>query len=89
MDDLLATIKERLNLAFSPIGLEVIDEGALHVGHVAHEAGARHVAVKIAAPCFNGLPRVAAHQKIYALFSDLMPHPLHALRIHIKRDDRP
>ena len=74
-------IETRLQAAFHPDTLRVIDESDQHHGHVAHGQGARHFALEIYSSAFIGMSRVAIHRKIYALFPDLMPHPLHALRI--------
>lgn len=76
-------IRERLEQAFLPHHLEVIDESDQHIGHAGHQGGGRHFAIIIDAECFKGLSRVLAHQKIYALFTDLMPDQIHALRIKI------
>lgn len=76
-------IEARLMHAFSPIHLEVIDESHQHVGHAGHQGGGRHFAVVIDAACFHGVSRVEAHRKIYALFNDMIPHDIHALKIKI------
>jgi BolA protein len=78
--DLITT---RLQTAFSPTHLEVLDESDNHIGHAGHQGGGRHFAVIIAADCFAGISRVAAHRQIYALFTDLMPDQIHALRIQV------
>ncbi|OGT46159.1 MAG: hypothetical protein A3E83_04365 [Gammaproteobacteria bacterium RIFCSPHIGHO2_12_FULL_41_20] len=82
---LSAVIYERLQHAFSPAYLEVVDESAQHHGHIAHQQGSKHFLVVLQADCLQSLSRVIAHQKIYAVLNDLMPHPLHALRITIKK----
>lgn len=76
-------IKQRLTDAFEPTHLEVIDESDQHIGHAGHQGGGRHFAVVIASDKLKGLSRVDAHRKIYALFTDLMPHEIHALRIQV------
>jgi len=76
-------IQQRLQQAFAPTQLKVIDESEQHHGHAAHQQGGKHFAVVIKAECLHALSRVAAHQKIYAVLEDLMPHPLHALKIRI------
>lgn len=83
INNLADIISKRLEAAFSPQSLEVIDESDQHFGHAAHNAGSRHFAIVIAAESLKNLTRVAAHQKIYATLTDLMPHPLHALKIKI------
>ena len=78
-------IESRLYTAFQPDNLLVIDESDQHHGHAAHEMGARHFAIIIRSSQFDHLSQVLAHRSIYALFEDLMPHPLHALKIKIER----
>lgn len=82
--DLQHLIESRITAAFQPTLLQVIDESDAHHGHAAHAKGARHFAIKICASCFDGITRIEAHRKIYVLFADIMPHPLHALKIEIK-----
>lgn len=77
-------IENRLKEAFSPDFLQVIDESDQHAGHAGHGGGGRHFAIIISSPVLTSLSRVEAHRKIYALFSDLMPHKIHALRIVIR-----
>ena len=79
----ITIIQSRLQLAFSPRFLEVVDESKAHVGHVAHQQGGRHFAIIIAADCFKDVPRLLAHRQIYALFEDMMPHQIHALKIRV------
>ena len=79
-----AIIKARLREAFLPAHLEVIDESDKHIGHVGHQGGGRHFAVIISATCFKGLSRIDAHRQIYALFSDMMPEEIHALKIKVE-----
>ena len=76
-------LRTRLEQAFSPTHLEVIDESDQHLGHAGHQGGGRHFAIIISADCFKTMTRVEAHRKIYSLFSDLMPEQIHALRIKL------
>jgi len=76
-------IRQRIELAFTPSFLEVTDESDQHVGHAGHGGGGRHFAVTIAADYFQGKSRVASHQAVYALFNDLIPQEIHALKIKI------
>ena len=77
-------IKERLQKAFLPSHLEVIDESDQHVGHAGHQGGGRHFAIVITAECFTGLSRIVIHRQIYAVFFDMMPDIIHALRINVR-----
>lgn len=76
-------ITSRLQQTFAPAALKVIDESDQHIGHAGHQGGGRHFAIEIGADCFATLRRVEAHRQIYALFADMMPDQIHALRIKI------
>jgi BolA family transcriptional regulator, general stress-responsive regulator len=81
--DRTALIEKRLQEAFSPTYLKVINESDQHIGHAGHQGGNRHFAVEISAAAFHTMTRVAAHQAIYQLFTDMMPDEIHALRIKV------
>lgn len=76
-------IRQRLESHFAPTHLEVIDESEQHLGHAGYQGGHRHFAIVISASALNGISAVAAHRKIYALFADMMPEQIHALRIKV------
>ena len=81
MTDVQAELEARLMAALSPTELSVMDESHLHAGHAGARGGACHFAVRIASSKFNRLMRMAQHRLVYAAMADLMPHPIHALRI--------
>jgi BolA protein len=80
-------IGRRLVAHFAPMRLQVIDESESHRGHGNHREGIQtHLAIKIAAPGFVGLSRVAAQRMVHKLLTDLMDPPVgngpvHALSI--------
>jgi BolA protein len=82
-----AALEARLREALAPSALQVIDESDAHAGH----AGANglgygtHFRVRIAAPAFEGLGRVAQHRLVYDALSDFTDAGLHALAIEIQR----
>ena len=75
-------IRERLQQAFSPTALEVIDEGHLHIGHAGEGTG--HFRVRIASAAFDGKSRVQQHRLVYDAVADLMGHGIHALAIEVQ-----
>jgi len=75
-------IRARLQQAFSPATLEVIDEGHLHIGHAGEGTG--HFRVRIASAAFEGSTRVQQHRMVYDALADLMGHGIHALAIEAK-----
>lgn len=82
-NDRASLIHSRLQQAFSPDHLEVIDESDQHIGHAGHQGGGRHFAIVITAECFKHISSVEAHRKIYAVLDDLIPEQVHALKIRI------
>lgn len=81
MTDIGLQLRERLVNGLSPVELDIIDESNLHVGHAGSSNGAHHFFIRIISTHFEGINRVSRHRLIYALVDDLMPYPIHALRI--------
>jgi BolA protein len=81
MNNRIQIITERLQNAFSPTHLEVIDDSHKHVGHAGAEGGAGHYKVIIQADIFKGKSRVDIHREIYRVLNDMIPHEIHALQI--------
>ena len=82
-DRMAARLRERLQ----PSALEVLDESWQHAGH----AGANgtcfgtHFRVRLAAPQFAGLSRVACHRLVYAALQDFIDRDgVHALAIEAR-----
>ena len=75
-------MKAALTAAFSPDLLEIDDESHLHHGHAgAAPDGETHYAVRIRAPVFAGLSRVARHRAINQALAAEFASGLHALSI--------
>lgn len=75
----MSRLRQRLELSFSPVQLEIHDDGAQHVGH-AHE-GAGHFSVRIVAPAFAAKRPLERHRMIYAALGNLLQTDIHALSI--------
>lgn len=80
-------IRVRLQKAFTPAALEVIDEGHLHIGHAGEGSG--HFRVRVRAAAFAGKTRVQQHRMIYDALADLMGDGIHALAIEVYAPDEP
>ena len=78
-------IRARLQSAFAPTALEVIDEGHLHIGHAGEGTG--HFRIRVASAAFAGKTRVKQHRLVYEALADLMGHGIHALAIEVVRQD--
>lgn len=82
MTSISDSIRTKLTAAFSPSRLEVVDDSARHAGHAgAREGGESHFNVVIEAQAFAGLNRVARQRQVYAVLSDLLAGPVHALSL--------
>jgi BolA family transcriptional regulator, general stress-responsive regulator len=81
----IGTILEtKLNAAFKPSFLQVIDESNQHHGHVgAHPSGESHFRVRISSGYLVGLSRVAQHRKINEALADELKGRVHALAIEV------
>jgi len=84
--DRVENIRERLVGALEPRRLEVLDESALHAGHPGARDGRGHFRIRIDAPLLAGLPRLAAHRRIYQALGDLMQTDIHALSIELESE---
>jgi len=75
-------IKDKLQKAFTPEHLEVIDQSHLHAGHAgAREGGNSHFAVVIRAQAFGEITPLARHRAINDVLAEELAGPIHALTI--------
>jgi len=78
-------IQTRLEAAFAPRHLSVVDESERHRGHAGYqEGGESHFRVAISAPAFSPMSRIARHRAVHeALGPDLVGR-IHALSLQIE-----
>jgi BolA protein len=77
------TISNKLQEAFTPESLEVVDESHLHEGHAGHRpSGETHFRVYIVSQAFKGKSRVDRHRMINAALAAELAGGVHALAIH-------
>lgn len=76
-------IEAKLQEAFQPVRLIVINESALHAGHQPDMTGEgeTHMRVRIVSEKFVGLTRLARHRAITELLQPELDAGLHALAI--------
>lgn len=77
----IAQIRSRLEAAFNPDALEVVDESHRHAGHAGARDGRGHFLVKIVSSRFEGVTPLARHRMIYAALGTLMQTDIHALSL--------
>ena len=77
------TISNKLQEAFTPESLQVVDESHLHEGHAGHRPGGEtHFRVYIVAEAFKGKSRVDRHRMINSALATELSGSVHALAIH-------
>lgn len=76
-------INQLLKQHLNPLSLEVVNESYLHSGHIGAAGldGDSHFFVRIQCTAFEGKSKVDQHRMVYAVLKDLMPKPIHALRL--------
>jgi BolA protein len=75
-------IRSKLEAAFTPVRLSVIDDSERHKGHAGHRPeGETHFNVEIVSAVFAGLSRVERQRKVYAALAEELAGPVHALSV--------
>ena len=87
---LVTQLERKMQEAFAPQSLEIINESHLHAGHQPgfDGQGESHIRVRMVAEHFNGMSRVNIHRAINELCADEIAAGLHALAIDVKGTDR-
>jgi len=83
----VALIRSRLEAAFNPDELDVVDESHRHVGHAGARDGRGHFQVRILSRRFAGKRTVERHRMIYAALGPLMQTDIHALGLEALSPD--
>jgi BolA protein len=74
---------KKLNDAFTPESIDVVDESQLHEGHAGHRPGGQsHFRIYIVSQAFAGKSRIDRHRMINAVLADDLAGGVHALAIH-------
>jgi BolA protein len=74
-------MRSRLEAAFTPDVLEIVDESHRHAGHAGAKDGRGHFAVRIVSNRFEGVKPLARHRMVYAALGTLMQTDIHALSL--------
>ena len=75
-------IERKLNEAFAPLSLQVIDESHLHAGHVgARPEGETHFRVEVVSAAFADCSRVDRQRMVYDTLREELAGPVHALSV--------
>jgi BolA protein len=91
-------IEAKLEEAFKPERMEVVNESHLHAGHHHTEdghhatfdgSGETHFRVRIVSEAFTGMPRLARHRAVNDLLAGELKRGLHALAVEPAAPDEP
>lgn len=78
-------IEEKLNAAYAPDVLDIIDESHLHAGHnEAAKTGETHFRVHMVSAAFDGVSRIARQRGVLELLAAELEGPVHALALKLK-----
>ena len=78
-------IRDALLAAFPGAAVTVRDDSRLHAGHAgAAPGGETHYAVRIVAPAFAGMNRVARSRAVHAALAAELAGGLHALALELR-----
>jgi BolA protein len=79
LSQIRALVQERLH----PTQLELLDDGAAHVGHAGAGSGG-HFRLRIVSEAFSGLPLVQRHRLVHDALAPLFGSEIHALALETK-----
>ena len=77
-------MRAKLQAAFSPVELEVVDESDQHRGHGGwREGGETHFRVRIVAAAFDGMSRVERQRAVNRALAEDLAGGVHALAMDV------
>ncbi|SFS72058.1 transcriptional regulator, BolA protein family [Sulfitobacter marinus] len=77
-------IADRLEAAFAPTELNVVDDSESHRGHAGfQEGGESHFNVKIRSAKFKGMNRIARHRAVHQALGAELIGRIHALALDL------
>jgi BolA protein len=83
-----ATMREKLQRAFQPTRLDVINESHLHAGHrTSPGTGESHFRVLMVSPLFVGKSRLQRHRLVNEALAAELKGKVHALALDLRAPD--
>lgn len=77
-------IRARLEQAFAPLVLELVDDSHRHIGHAGARGGAGHYSVLVVSAQFADRPLLERHRMVYDAVRDMLNTDIHALSIQAR-----
>jgi len=80
-EDRAEIIRATLEEVLGAEHIHIVDDSALHAGHLGAQGGGGHYRVVVVSARFEGLSRVAAQRLVYQALGELMTTDIHALEM--------
>jgi BolA protein len=78
-------LRTKLEAAFAPTELEIIDESEQHRGHGGYrEGGETHFRVRMTAPAFDDMNRVARSRAVHKVVEAELAERVHAMALELR-----
>jgi BolA protein len=78
------TIRAKLEAAFAPVRLDIVDESHLHAGHAGRDPrGESHFKVTMESAAFAGKSRVERQRMVHGVLADQLADRVHALSLSL------
>lgn len=88
MGEIESQMTEKLQKAFSPTILKVINESRDHEGHAGHDgSGESHFRIEMTAAAFKNQNRVACQRLVHQVLESELSGPIHALSLKLSAPD--
>lgn len=88
MPDMKDLMEQKLNAAFEPVLLNVMDESHQHHGHSGwREGGQTHFRIQMITPAFTGKSRIDRHRLVNNALAAELASSVHALALELKSPD--
>jgi BolA protein len=83
-------MRRKLEAAFQPLKLEIVDESARHAGHAgARPGGESHFRVTMVAAAFAGQNRLARQRRVNEVLAEELRGGVHALAMTVLAPGEP
>jgi BolA protein len=82
------TMRRKLEAAFAPARLEIVDESDRHIGHAgARPGGETHFRVVLVAEGFAGVGRIERQRRVHRCLATELADHIHALSLTVLTPD--
>lgn len=85
MPNVADRMRAKIEAAFAPVELRIVDDSAKHAGHAGARAGGEsHFTVSIVSAAFAGKGRVDRQRLVHAALAEELAGPVHALALVLR-----